>query len=90
MVNCTYSQHNHGKAAIEMITKGQCRAARGLVGLSQRELALSAKVAHRTLTDFERGARSPHPRTIEAIQRALEAGGVEFSDDGGVRPASKE
>jgi hypothetical protein len=39
------------------------------------------------LADFERGARSPYPRTLVDIRKALEAEGVEFTngDAPGVR-----
>ena len=67
------------------ITSDQCRAARGLVKLSQGELASAANVSRATLADFERGVRTPHPNNLAAIRRALEAAGVEFIDgnDGG-------
>jgi hypothetical protein len=44
-------------------------------------------VAKQTLADFERGARSPYPRTLADIREALEAEGVEFTngDAPGVR-----
>lgn len=61
-----------------MITKEQCRGARAMLGLSREHLAKAAKVGHRTLVDFERGARQPYDRTIADIQAALEKSGVEF------------
>jgi hypothetical protein len=36
-----------------------------------------------TLSDFEAGKRSPHPRTLEAIRAALEKAGVIFVDENG-------
>jgi hypothetical protein len=42
-----------------------------------------AKVAKRTIVDFERGARSAHNSTLEAVRRAFEAGGVEFIAENG-------
>ena len=57
----------------------QCRMARAAVGLGIRELALAAKVSIDTITRFERGDQLKE-RTIEAIQRALEAAGVEFTN----------
>ena len=68
------------------ISPEQCRAARAIVSLSQDELARRAQVARATLADFERGERTPHPRNMAAIREALEAAGVEFTPDGGVRP----
>jgi hypothetical protein len=46
-------------------------------------LAAASKVAARTVVDFERGAREPRAVTVEAIQRALEAAGVEFIPENG-------
>lgn len=64
-----------------------------MLGWSRKQLAGSADVAERTLVDFERGARQPHPRTIAAIRAAIEAAGIEFlADDGsgsGVRLRGK-
>jgi transcriptional regulator with XRE-family HTH domain len=48
------------------------------VGAGVRELAAAAKVSIDTITRFERGDQLKE-RTIEAIQRALEAAGVEFT-----------
>jgi transcriptional regulator with XRE-family HTH domain len=65
----------------------QCRAGRALLNWSQEELAKRARVAKQTLADFERGARSPYPRTLADIRAALEAAGVEVTngDAPGVR-----
>ena len=53
--------------------------ARAALGLGIRELALAAKVSIDTITRFERGDQLKE-RTIEAIRRALEAAGVEFTN----------
>lgn len=58
----------------------QCRAARGLLNWSQGELGQKARVDRKTIADYERGFRSPHPRTLEALLKALEAAGIEFLD----------
>ena len=65
-------------------TPAQCRAARGLLDMSQDELAAASRVSRRTVTSFEAGA-TPIPATLAAIRRALEAAGVEFLDGDGVR-----
>ena|ERR1700692_1894791 len=64
----------------------QCRMARAALGLGVRELAAAAKVSIDTVARFERGDELKE-RTIEALQRALEAAGVEFTNGGkpGVR-----
>jgi transcriptional regulator with XRE-family HTH domain len=55
-----------------------CRAARGLLGWSQQELASRAQVARKTIADFELSQVRPHPRTLRDVVAALEAAGVEF------------
>ncbi len=65
------------------ITPAQCRAARALLNWSQTQLEASSRVAKKTIADFEREARSPYPRTIEAICTALETAGVEFIAENG-------
>ena len=55
-----------------------CRAARGLLGWSQQELASRAQVARKTIADFELSQVTPHPRTLRDVVAALEAAGVEF------------
>ena len=63
------------------ISPAQCRAARAMLEWSRDDLAVAAKVARRTVVDFERGARSPYDRTLADIRLALEAAGIEFTDD---------
>jgi transcriptional regulator with XRE-family HTH domain len=57
----------------------QCRMARAALGLGIRDLAASAKVSADTIARFERG-EGLKERTIEALQRVLEAAGVEFTN----------
>lgn len=68
----------------------QCRMARAALGLAIRELAAAAKVATDTVARFERGEELK-ARTIEALQRALETAGIEFTngDQPGVRLTKK-
>jgi predicted transcriptional regulator len=65
--------------------------ARAALRLGVRDLAKMAKVATGTITRLE-GGETLQPRTIEAIQRALEKGGVEFinGDTPGVRLQKKK
>ena len=67
----------------------QCRMARAALGLGVRELAAAAKVSIDTVARFERGAQLKE-RTVEALQRVLEASGVEFANGAqpGVRLSS--
>jgi ribosome-binding protein aMBF1 (putative translation factor) len=64
----------------------QCRMARGALGMGVRDLAAAAKVSVDTVLRFERGDELKG-RTIEALRRALESAGVEFTngDQPGVR-----
>ncbi len=62
------------------ILPAQCRAARAMLEWSRDDLAVAAKVARRTVVDFERGARNPYDRTLADIKLALEAAGIEFTD----------
>jgi transcriptional regulator with XRE-family HTH domain len=66
----------------------QLRMARAAVGWGVRELAKKAGVTANTVTRIENGADAKQS-TLEALRRALEAGGIEFtnSDQPGVRLA---
>lgn len=68
------------------LTSAQCRAARALIEMSRETLAASAKVAVRTISDFEAGRREPIHATRMAIRTALEAAGVEFIPENGSGP----
>ncbi len=61
-------------------TGRQVAGARGLLQLTQRELATAAGVTHVTLVSFETGRRIPHPSTINAIREALERRGIIFTN----------
>ena len=57
----------------------QCRMARAALGMGIRELARAAKVSIDTVVRFESG-QELRERTVEALQRALEVAGVEFTN----------
>jgi len=57
----------------------QCKMARVALDLGVRDLARLAKVAPATVSRFE-ASKELKPRTIEAMQRALESAGVEFTN----------
>lgn len=69
-----------------LINAAQCRMARAALKIGVLKLAAMAKVATSTITRLEAG-EVLKPRTIEAIQNALEKAGVEFTngDKPGVR-----
>ncbi len=57
-----------------------------MLGWSRELLGKSARVAVRTIIDFERGARRPYDRTLADIRRALEDAGIIFIDENGGGP----
>lgn len=63
----------------------QCKMARAALGLGVRDLADQAGVAQATVSRLERG-EDLKPSTIAAIQKALEAAGVEFIAENGGGP----
>ena len=66
-----------------MLTSEQIRAARGLLRWSQSQLAEAAGISVETVKRLEKtpGPVSAYTGTMEAIQKALEAAGVEFTND---------
>ena len=69
-----------------MFTPAQCKAARGLIGWNQQELAKKAGVGIVTVHQLEAGLSRPRRATLDVIRRALEAAGVEFIDENGGGP----
>src|SRR5664280_154364 len=63
----------------EEMTSGQCRMARAALKMGVRELAELARVSTNTVTRFEQNELL-RSRTVEALQRALEASGAVFVD----------
>ena len=74
-----------------MITSGQIKAARALLGLTAAKLAELSGVGFTTIIRLESadGVPSGNIKTFEAVQKAFEKSGIEFigsPDDGpGVR-----
>jgi ribosome-binding protein aMBF1 (putative translation factor) len=60
----------------------QCRAARAWLGWSQRELAKRAELSSSTVRDFEARQRVPIVNNLNAIRRALESAGIQFTTKG--------
>lgn len=65
-----------------MITHTQCKMARAAAGLSVRELADAAGVGLNTVSRFENG-KDTLSSTVQKLQAALEAAGVEFIPENG-------
>jgi DNA-binding LacI/PurR family transcriptional regulator len=66
-----------------MMTREQCRAARGLLGWPAKRLAEQAKVGVMTVSRLEAGQGETHQATRSVIQAALEAAGIEFIPENG-------
>ncbi len=66
-----------------MITGGQVRAARGLLGWSQAVLAEQSHVGLSTVRRMEAGLGPVrvHSDNLWKVQRAFEAAGIQFIDD---------
>lgn len=63
-----------------MITPAQCRAARALLNLSQKQLAASTGISLRSLQGFEHGDRKLHSLTLNAIVGILDRQGIVLID----------
>ena len=74
-----------------MITSGQIKAARALIGMTAARLAELSGVAYTTVVRMESsdGIPSGQVKTLDSVQKVLEEAGIEFigsPDDGaGVR-----
>lgn len=68
------------------ITPEQCRAARALIGMPQKDLARIAGISQPTLVSFEAGRTEPHLSTLAVLRQALEERGVIFIDANGTGP----
>jgi hypothetical protein len=67
-----------------VITGRQIRAAKGMLGLTTRELAALCRVSLSSVVKAERNHGVPHmyTSTLMRIQTALEGAGIEFGTDG--------
>jgi transcriptional regulator with XRE-family HTH domain len=71
---------------VDGITPAQCRAARGLLEITQSQLAEAANLGLSTVVDFERKRRQVSALAVQAIRRALSESGVEFINENGGGP----
>jgi transcriptional regulator with XRE-family HTH domain len=69
----------------DMITAGQIRAARALIGWKQAELAVASGISEISIKNIERGASDPRSSTLAAIQSAFQKAGVVFLEPGDAR-----
>jgi transcriptional regulator with XRE-family HTH domain len=65
------------------ITPAQCRAARGLLGWNQKELAEKAGISAVAVNQFETGISEPRRSTLDVVRRAFERAGLLFIDENG-------
>jgi transcriptional regulator with XRE-family HTH domain len=63
-----------------LMSPSQCRAARGLLNWTQDEMAAAARLSVVTVRNFENEKSTPQRATLDVIQRALEAAGIEFTN----------
>jgi transcriptional regulator with XRE-family HTH domain len=85
IIRSTLASSRHRYYFDRMITAAQSKMARAGLGWSIAKLAAAAQVGMATVARFETGASETIPTILAAIQRALEAAGIEFLPDNGVR-----
>lgn len=69
------------------ITPHQLRSARAYLDVSRNDVADATGIGVQTLADLENGKTdSPRISTLDTLRLYYEAGGLEFTDDGGIRP----
>jgi DNA-binding XRE family transcriptional regulator len=68
------------------LTPEQCRAARGLLDLTQEDLAKQAGVSRSTVRDYEKGRHDLHRTSAAQIVLALEKGGAVLIPADGLGP----
>lgn len=66
-----------------MIASAQCRAARGLLGWSQQDLATRAGVGIVTIRQLEGDHKKPRRATLAVVRAAFEQAGVLFIEENG-------
>jgi DNA-binding XRE family transcriptional regulator len=75
----------HNACDKRLMTGAQIRAGRALVGLTVRELAERSGVHRNTISNIEVGRYHGAPESLAAIRKALEAAGVRFIGEAGVK-----
>lgn len=68
-----------------MISIGQIKAARALLGWRQQDLAKRSGLSLAAINKLERNLVSPRQFTLELLQQSFEQEGVEFTEGPGVR-----
>lgn len=65
------------------MTPEQCKAARALLRIEQKELADKTGIARATIIDFEKAQREPRRSTVDQIKITLEQLGIDFIPENG-------
>ncbi|WP_207461309.1 hypothetical protein [Azospirillum sp. SYSU D00513] len=78
------SASNH--TASQIISPGQCRAARAFLEWTSKQLAEKAGTAVQTVLAFESTRKYTHPHNVLRLKAAFEAQGIVFNEQGGVNP----
>ena len=71
------------------MTPALIRAARGLLNWQQQDLATEAGLSLSAVNNYERGLGKTRAATLKAMSSALEASGIEFLPNGGLRHADE-
>lgn len=71
---------------VDFISPAQCRGARGLLEISQTQLAKAAGLGLSTIVDFEKSRRQVSNDAVAIIKGTLEKAGVEFISENGGGP----
>jgi len=70
---------------VTMMTISQCRAARGLLGWTQQDLADASGLSKTAINNFEKGHSDIKAESLRAIRMAFESADIEFIKDEGLR-----
>lgn len=68
-----------------MISIEQCRAARGLIGWTQQDLANAAGLSKTAINNFEKGHSDIKIESLRAIRMAFESLNIEFLENDGLQ-----
>jgi transcriptional regulator with XRE-family HTH domain len=73
-----------------MITIEQCRAARGLLGWTQQDLADASGLSKTAINNFEKGHSDIKHESLRAIRMAFESLNIEFLGQEGLKKSNEE
>jgi transcriptional regulator with XRE-family HTH domain len=71
---------------VDTLSPHQCRGARGLLDMTQPQLASASGLGLSTVVDFERSRRAVSSDAVQAMRKALERAGAEFIEENGGGP----